>query len=524
MDMNNILAWIAVLSSGLMLLNLLKSPSRARGWLAVSLLILAAMGAAALVRPGIAGYVGGGLWSALVLAPSLGTQVIARAMMRQQFSRAARLSAVFRLLHPLDGYWEMPAFYSALAAEQRGDMAAAERYFTDCIRTSCPIGDMAHVYLFRLRGQWEEYLRWLRERGLEKTVAGDSAQSTLYLRALGETGDLSGLIDFFQRHRELILRSDPVSMELCALMVFAFSGHRRGAELMLEGALAGYAPEMKDFWRATTELARGDEIARERIADFFTSGNHALHVAARRRLEKPLADPGALSPEQAAVVQRLAEEMEHEEHYRARPRALARAYVTYALVALNLLVFAVEMTLGGSTNEAALLRLGAGQTSLILYHGEWWRVVSAQFLHYGWLHITMNMLALLIFGRMLEERLGRWRYLPVYLVAGAAAVFFAVLPLRGQEITVVGASGSIMGLIGAYGASSLLGWVRERARLARAQLNTVLVIVFAQTIFDQMTPQVSGIAHLSGAVVGFLLTLLLAPVGARATSPREIAR
>ena len=507
MDVNHILAWIAGLSCGSMLFNLLKSPSKARGWLAVALLIPAAMGVAALVRPGITGYVGGGLWAVLVLAPSLASQVIARAMMRQQFTRAARLSRIFRLLHPLDGYWEMPAFYSALAAEQRGDMAAAEGYFTDCIRISCPIGDMAHVYLFRLRGQWEDYLNWLRERGLEKTIAGDISQSTLYLRALGETGDLPGLIAFFQQHRERILKADPVSMELCALMVFAFSGHRGGAGLMLDGALAGYSAEIKDFWRMTAALAHGDEGARERIADFFTSNNHALHVAARRRLEAPLADPRALSPEETAVVQRLAEEMEHEEHYRARPRALARAHVTYTLIALNLLMFTAEMTLGGSTNEAALLRLGAGETARIFILGEWWRLLSAQFLHYGWLHLTMNMLALLIFGWVLEERLGRWRYLLVYLIAGAAAVFFAILPLRGHEIMVVGASGSIMGLIGAYGATSLLGWVRERARLARAQLNTMLLIVFVQTIFDQMTPQVSGIAHLSGALFGFLLAM-----------------
>jgi rhomboid protease GluP len=413
-----------------------------------------------------------------------------------------------RVLHPLDGNWEMPAFYAALAAEQRGDLAAAERYFTDCLRTSCPIGEMAHVYLFRLRGQWEEYLRWARERGLENTLANDISQSTLYLRALGETGDLAGLIDFFQQHRERIFSADSVSMELCALMVFAFSGHRRGADLMLDGALAGYATEVRDFWRATAALAHGDEGARERIADFLTSDNHTLHVAAQRRLAAPLADPRALSAGQAAVAERLAEEMEREEHYRARPKALARAYVTYALVGLNALMFIAEMRLGGSTSEAVLLRLGAGET-VHVFHGEWWRLVSAQFLHYGWLHFSLNMLALLFFGRILEERLGRRRYLLVYLIAGTAAVFFAILPLRGHAQMVVGASGSIMGLIGAYGASALLGWVRERARMARAQLNTVLVIVFVQTIFDQMIPQVSGIAHLSGAITGFLLTLWL---------------
>lgn len=520
MDVNYVLAWITGASCAFMLFGLLKSPARPRGWVVVCLLVLAAMGGAWLIEPRIAGYVGGGLWAVLVLAPMLFSQAISQAMMRQQFTRAARLSTVSRLLHPWDGHWEMPAFFTALAAERRGDLDAAERYFTDCIRTSCPIGHMANVYLFRLRGQWEEYLQWVHDQHLDLLVANDISMTTLYLRALGETGNLPGLLTTFRQRREMIMGSDPVSIELCALTVFAFSGHRRGADLVLDGALAGYPESMKAFWRATADLAAGHEAARERFTQMLSSDNHTLDVAAQRRLEVPLADPHALPPEQVAEIDRLAEELEHEEHYRAHPRELARAYATYALVGLNVLVFIAETLLGGSTSEATMVRLGAGNTALVFGQHEWWRLVTAQFLHFGWLHLTMNMLALLVFGRVLEARLGTWRYLLAYFVAGTAAVLFAIVPLRGHDLTVVGASGSIMGLVGAYGATSLLGWVRERARLARAQLNTVLVIVVAQTVFDQLTPQVSGIAHLSGAAVGFLVTLLLlAPVGARASRP-----
>jgi len=356
----------------------------------------------------------------------------------------------------------------------------------------------------------------VRGRGVEETVAGDHSLTMLYLRALGETGDLLGLIEFFQQHRALIMSADPVSIEMNALMVFAFSGHREGTLLVLDGALAGSPPAVKTFWQATAELTAGDAGARARFTELLDSENHTLHIAAQRRLTMPLANPRALSAEQAAAVDRLADELAHEEHYRAQPRAMARAYATYALIGLNVLVFIAEMMLGGSMNEATLLRLGAGNTHLIFQMGEWWRLLTAQFLHFGWLHITMNMLALFVFGWVLEARLGSWRYLLVYFIAGTAAVFFAILPLRGPDMTVVGASGSIMGLVGAYGATALLGWLRERARLARAQLNTVLVIVGAQTIFDQMTPQVSGIAHLSGAAIGFLLIMLL--LGRRASA------
>jgi len=524
MDVNYVLAWMTGASCAFMLFGLLKSPARPRGWVGVNMLILAAMGGVWLLEPGIAGYVGGGLWAVLVLAPMLMSQAISQASMRQQFTRAVRLSTMSRLLHPWDGHWEMPAFFTALAAERRGDLDAAERYFTDCIRTSCPIGHMANVYLFRLRGQWEEYLQWVHDRHLDDLVANDLSMLALYLRALGETGNLPGLLDTFRLRREMIMGADPVSIELCALTLFAFSGHRRGADLVLNGALAGYPESMKAFWRATADLAAGHAEAREQFTHMLSSDNHTLHIAAQRRLEMPLADPRELSSEQAAEIDRLAEELEREEHYQANPRELARAYATYALVGLNVLVFVAETLLGGSMSNGAMLRLGAGDTHLVFVDHQWWRLLTAQFLHFGWLHITMNMLALLVFGRVLEARLGTWRYLLAYFVAGTAAVFFAIIPLRGHDLTVVGASGSIMGLVGAYGATSLLGWVRERARLARAQLNTVLVIVIAQTVFDQLTPQVSGIAHLSGAAVGFLVTLALLarlPAGARIANPRE---
>ena len=186
--------------------------------------------------------------------------------------------------------------------------------------------------------------------------------TTLYLRALGETGNLPGLLNAFRQRREMIMGADPVSVELCALVVFAFSGHRRGAGLVLDGALAGYPAAVKDFWRATADLAAGHEDARERFTRMLSSDNHTLHVAAQRRLEMPLADPRELPPEQAAEIERLADELEREEHYRAHPRELARAYATYALVGLNVLVFVAEMLLGGSTSEATMLRLGAGNT------------------------------------------------------------------------------------------------------------------------------------------------------------------
>jgi membrane associated rhomboid family serine protease len=82
-----------------------------------------------------------------------------------------------------------------------------------------------------------------------------------------------------------------------------------------------------------------------------------------------------------------------------------------------------------------------------------------------------------------------------------------------QDDFVVGASGSILGLIGASAAILVQAWVRHRAIAARRRLVSILLIVLLQAVFDLMTPQVSFTAHLSGAVFGFLIagTMTLAP-------------
>jgi len=74
------------------------------------------------------------------------------------------------------------------------------------------------------------------------------------------------------------------------------------------------------------------------------------------------------------------------------------AYTTYILIALNLLIYGLEIKLGGSQNSFALERLGALMPEKVLA-GEWWRLIGANFLHYGSFHLATNMLSLFFVGR-----------------------------------------------------------------------------------------------------------------------------
>ena len=173
-------------------------------------------------------------------------------------------------------------------------------------------------------------------------------------------------------------------------------------------------------------------------------------------------------------------------------------------------MFAVEMVRGGATNLDTLYRLGALFPPAVRA-GQWWRLVAAVFLHYGWLHITMNMFALWVLGPFIEFALGFRRYLWTYLISGIGSMGIVMLFSFGPraEQLALGASGCIMGLVGATGALMLRAWRQHQALSARRRLITMLLIIITQSIFDFMVPQVSMTAHLSGAIIGFATALLL---------------
>jgi membrane associated rhomboid family serine protease len=125
--------------------------------------------------------------------------------------------------------------------------------------------------------------------------------------------------------------------------------------------------------------------------------------------------------------------------------------------------------------------------------GEWWRLITAAFLHIGPVHLVMNMLALLLFGSELESRLGRARFLGVYLVAvlgGSTAIQLFGYP----DGYVAGASTAIYGLLGALGV--LL--------LAQRQDIRGLLTLLAINVFISFLPGVSLLGHLGGLVAGAL--------------------
>jgi rhomboid protease GluP len=195
----------------------------------------------------------------------------------------------------------------------------------------------------------------------------------------------------------------------------------------------------------------------------------------------------------------------------AAPPGEWRPLVTWALVAVNVGFFLLEILRGGSTNPLNLYRLGDARPYEVFHQGQWWRLVTAGFLHVGVAHLVVNMLGLLTLGPFIERVLGRIWFALLYLLCGCAgmALPIAIAWHRVRAESVVGASAGIMGIVGATAAVLLAGWLRERTPMIRRRLGVVVMIAALQIVFDRFAKQVSGTAHVAGLATGFALTLAI---------------
>ena len=199
--------------------------------------------------------------------------------------------------------------------------------------------------------------------------------------------------------------------------------------------------------------------------------------------------------------------------------------VTLTLIGINLAVYLAELGAGGTINGTNnwLFEHGAsilsavyiqGQIQLVpagvpippgfelvgFAHGEWWRIFTPMFLHYGPFHLAMNMYSLYFAGSILESIIGRWRFLLLYVVSGLAGSAGAFL--WSPDSIGVGASGAIFGVLGALFVLERRGNISTGGQIAGLILIN-LVFTFALSSFISVGAHVGGL--IGGVIVMFLM-------------------
>lgn len=505
MSLDWVVYWMAIIYCLALLMALAQNRfAQGRAWSVKCAVVLALAIAAYWQQSELLQELTSGVWVFLIALPAAAARVSARNVWRGRYRRAARYAQLAGLLHPFDG-WRLQRQTigaNALAARGELDQAKAElRALLADPRTPPRDRPAIRAQLLRIAGDWN---------GLAEVCDEADARDPLpllmsRLRALGETGRLHEMVALLARY--------PVGSGerylVCRLFALAFCGRVAAVARLLP--LLPFDADGKEFRLATAEIAGG---ARDegllRLAAIADSDDAIAAAAVKRRRAVALAQPqDRLTAADQLTIAAIESGLANDAAYgQAAHAGIGRSYIILGLILVNVAAYLVELAGGVSESDDGLVKLGALDPHDLFIGGDWWRLVTATFLHYGLLHLVLNMFGLAVIGVWVEQMLGRWRTLVVYFAAGIGSAAFAALSLPADE-PLVGASGAIFGLVGAQIVLLAGGWRRRRSRLAQQRLVTLGLVILLQVLFDLATPEVSGAAHMAGLVIGALVTALV---------------
>lgn len=487
---------------------------RQHGWTTIAGLLVALLALGFTAFPAVVGHVAGAIWLLAGVFPMLGARLGARLLARERYAQAERAYRIASLLHPLDGWPLQAQIVGSIRRAAAGDLRPVDELLDELRAMRGEAALLGIAQLLRIKRDPQEILRLWQDRGLDQQPERQPSISSLAIWALAEIGQLEAAFAVYRTLRTrlpaLQHRAAPLG---CELVLASHAGRLDLVQALLKGPFATMPEASRRYCLLATRLARGEPSAREgleQLGQQVSARNALLARAVAERLALP--ELRQVQPEDHHLLDGIARELEIRQRYGQGASRGTRPYATLAIAGLIALVFAAEIVLGGPTNPRILWSLGALHPSAVAY-GEWWRVFTSTFLHYGWLHVLLNTVALLFFGPYVEFSLGRIAFIWCYLVSGVGSMSALVLATRAgfmEPAPIVGASGGIMGLVGATAAILLLGWWRERASIAKRRLAGIGGIIALQMVIDYLIPQVSGLAHSSGALLGFLNALALA--------------
>ena len=545
MSLNLLLSWFVIASCLVSIVIQYNAPGRKqRDWLAVHFIVAAFTGLAIVFAPALSGMIGIILWLGLVAIP---VQIVRSAYLcinKQDFASAGRLAFRLQWLHP-SRYWRRQGeLWQAIGWIQNGHVREGMDVLQELTRGRDMAATLAHTFILRLQNRWQELQHNLELQFPPKLLFQIPELWPLYMRALGENGNVLQMLDVY---REGLAGAGafPSVRAHGQLMVAAFCGRPDALHRLYREGLRDYSDETRKLWLATAYQSAGAHAAANQLlARLQQQGDPLMMPSVHARLNSPVI---SLENSGGSAFSRLVASFLSPERKprRAFEMDTQRAgNLIHGLTAVNALIFVLSVAVSGvypdpfnqpanlmqsmltslHISSGALDVLGAMTYKGVIENGEWWRLLASTFLHGFGLHIAMNMFALYLFGPKVVKALGHTRFLFVYLVAGigaATAVMlvnygFAELGITrilmwevGRDYPLVGASGCVMGLVGSNAVLLFREWIATHDPQVRQRFRLILFIICLQTIFDMMMPQVSFMAHFAGMLLGVILTFIL---------------
>lgn len=191
-------------------------------------------------------------------------------------------------------------------------------------------------------------------------------------------------------------------------------------------------------------------------------------------------------------------------------RNVAVVWVTKSLILTNVIVFGAMLIYGaGLWHSQNIVQLAWGANfGPATQDGQWWRLASAMFLHFGALHLILNMWALWDAGQLVERMYGHVRFTSIYLVSGLFGNLVSLV-FQGNSAVSGGASGAIFGI---YGALLIYLWFNRleiSLREFRWLFGGATAFSLATIVFGFIVPGIDNSAHVGGFTAGILTSIFL---------------
>lgn len=175
--------------------------------------------------------------------------------------------------------------------------------------------------------------------------------------------------------------------------------------------------------------------------------------------------------------------------------------ITYVILAINIILFILLEMNGGSNSTETLIDFGAKYNPYIM-DGQWWRIISSMFLHIGFLHLFMNMIAVYYLGTTIEKIFGSIRFGIIYMLSGIGG---GLASFAFTSHVSAGASGALFGLFGAL----LFFGLSYKRLFFQTMGSNLLIVIGLNIVFGFMVPQIDMSAHMGGLVTGFIVAAMV---------------
>ncbi|HEX4452713.1 MAG TPA: rhomboid family intramembrane serine protease [Kofleriaceae bacterium] len=342
------------------------------------------------------------------------------------------------------------------------------------------------------------------------------------LGAYGYKGDLDQAARMLARLEDVCAGRDDAAIWIHRgrMMFLALAGRVAAVEALVAPRAAKHMSRAaRSYWYAVALDRHGDgraaRTAYEKARSQSRGRPRALIERALSRMpEATMIDVPPLASE---LVARVEAEAPPAVTVHAAPRG---PWATRA-IAVALLAWAGAIALFvGDSNDVGVVMRGGAMVRDFVAAGEWWRLVSAIFVHIGGLHLLVNAIGLWFLGRLCEELFGSVRMLAIFAVSGVVGA--AASYLASPAGVSAGASGAVLGVLGAVFVEITLHRKLHRAAWRRGMWGGLAVVTVAQLIVDFMYPAIDQWAHAGGLVAGVLAGIALSPV-AKWAKPARIA-